>query len=179
MTHINEQLFYFFNQFAGQGIFTDSLIMFVANVVPWILIFVTIYYFLFVRKSVRKTTMLACVVFTTFLTTHFLKWVIFRHPRPFVVLPHVVQLIHISAFDSFPSGHAAVFAALATGVYLYHRRFGIIAIVSALLIGVARIAAGIHYPFDILTGYAIGFIVGIGTFRLIQSLAQKIRRFIS
>jgi undecaprenyl-diphosphatase len=72
--------------------------------------------------------------------------------------------------DSFPSGHATFFSALATSFYFYHKYIAIIYIVGAFLIGASRIAAGIHWPLDILVGYALGGVIGYLAYKL---LAKK------
>ena len=111
--------------------------------------------------------------------TEFLKWIVFRHPRPFMALSDVTQLINIESFGSFPSQHATIFAALATGVFIYDRRMGTIFIIAAVIIGFARIAAGIHYPFDVLTGFAVGFVITYFSYRLMRDLSRRIRLYIS
>lgn len=177
--NINENIFYFLNGVAGRSGIVDSLIIFVAEGLPWILIIFTIFYFLLFRKSLKKFTVITCMVGISALVTQFLKWQIFLHPRPFVALPDVTKLINITSFDSFPSGHATIFAALATAVYIYNRRLGVIFMISAILIGLARVMAGVHYPFDILTGYAIGFVMAILSYRCLAYLSSAVRKFIS
>jgi undecaprenyl-diphosphatase len=179
MNTLNEHIFYAFNSLAGKSPVADSAIVFIGNSLPWIILIFTIFYFLFFRKSVKKFFSLTCMVVSAALVTQFLKWQIFLHPRPFVVLPDVVKLINISGFDSFPSGHATIFAALATGVFIYNRRLGVVFMILALLIGMARIAAGVHYPFDILTGYGIGFVMAILTYRFLAFFSAAVKRFIS
>ncbi len=157
----------------------DSLIVFIGDVLPWILVVFTIFYFLFFRKNVKKFTVIVFMIGIASFVTQFLKWQIFLHPRPFVVLSNVTQLINISSFDSFPSGHATIFAALATGIFIYNRKLGIIFAVAALLIGLARIIAGIHYPLDILTGFGIGFVMAILSYKLMARLSRKVKSFVS
>ena len=149
--NLNEKIFYLFNSLAGKSAVADSLIVFIGDVLPWILVVFTIFYFLFFRKNVKKFTVIVFMIGIASFVTQFLKWQIFLHTRPFVVLSNVTQLINISSFDSFPSGHATIFAALATGIFIYNRKLGIIFAVAALLIGLARIIACIHYPLDLLT----------------------------
>ena len=60
---------------------------------------------------------------------------------------------------SFPSGHAAFFFAFAMAVYMHNRVWGAVYFACALLIGIARVAAGVHYPSDILGGALLGIIV--------------------
>jgi len=57
---------------------------------------------------------------------------------------------------SFPSDHTAVAFALAWLIYLWSPKAGIWFLALALLIGVARIIVGIHYPTDILAGMLLG-----------------------
>ncbi len=58
--------------------------------------------------------------------------------------------------DSFPSGHATLFSALAVAIYVVHKKVGYVFMFFALIIGLSRIVAGVHFPVDILAGFAIG-----------------------
>ncbi len=62
-----------------------------------------------------------------------------------------------TSWSSFPSDHAALFVALATGVWLVSRRAGftLFAYV-AIIICLPRMYVGIHYLSDILSGAALG-----------------------
>lgn len=179
MKLLNEQIFYFFNSLAGQNSFLDSVIFFLANDLPWVMVFVTVVYFLFIKKSPKKFFMIAFMVGFSSVFTEILKWIIFRSPRPFVALSDVTQIIHISHFDSFPSQHAAVFAALATGVFLYNKTLGTWFFVTALLIGLARIAGGAHFPFDVLVGFLIGIFVSLIFYRAVKGFSKSVNNFIS
>src|SRR3989338_3076388 len=81
---------------------------------------------------------------------------IFHQPRPFLALENINLLFQHGGFDSFPSGHATFFAALATAVFLRHRRAGAFLWICALLIGLARVASGVHFPSDIIAGFVLG-----------------------
>lgn len=70
--------------------------------------------------------------------------------------------------DSFPSFHATFFSALATSFYFYHKYLAWIYIIGAILIGASRITAGIHWPVDILVGYALGGLIGYIAYRLLS-----------
>lgn len=179
MMMLNEKLFYFLNSFAGRSAFLDSVIVFIGNDLPFILIGFTLVYFIFIKRSARRLALLSFTTLFAALITEVLKWAVFRHPRPFAALTDVVQLIQISAFDSFPSQHATIFAALATGMFIYDRSVGVWYIVLAVLIGIARIMAGIHYPLDILTGFLIGFLVTYLSYRLLRKLLNSVRNYIS
>lgn len=177
--NLNHTIFYFLNGLAGQSAFIDSVIVFFAVSLPWIMIVFLFIYLIFLRRTLLKFSMMSITTIAAVLVTDVLKWAIFRHPRPFAALPEVTQLVFITPYDSFPSGHATVFAALATGMFIYNRPVGVFFIVAALLIGAARVAAGVHYPIDILTGYLIGFAVTFFSYKLWHGLSSRIREFIS
>ncbi|GAA1713350.1 hypothetical protein GCM10009765_73040 [Fodinicola feengrottensis] len=82
-----------------------------------------------------------------------------NRPRPFVAMPHVLQLLPHAADSSFPSDHAMVAGALAAGILLIHRRLGLVAVVFACLLAFARVYVGVHYPSDVISGLLIGFAV--------------------
>ncbi|MEK7500775.1 MAG: phosphatase PAP2 family protein [Patescibacteria group bacterium] len=88
-------------------------------------------------------------------------------PRPFVA-QHLQALIDQSPFEaSFPSGHATFFMAIAVYFLLSgEKRIGWFLLVSAVIISLARVAAGVHYPSDIAAGWLAGAAVSWKVFRL-------------
>jgi membrane-associated phospholipid phosphatase len=65
--------------------------------------------------------------------------------------------VKIRTWSSFPSDHAIMFSALATGICLISRRLGALAFVyGAAVIGLPRLYLGFHYPTDILGGTILG-----------------------
>ena len=105
--------------------------------------------------------------FGAYIASVFLKN-LFAVPRPFLVDPSIHALIQETDF-SFPSGHATTFMALAVILFSINHKAGKLAFIAALIIGIARIFAGVHTPLDILAGYVLG-----GTFALIASHIFKI-----
>lgn len=88
---------------------------------------------------------------------------IFHTSRPFVRFEDVHPLFSESGY-AFPSSHAATLAGLAFAVlFSKHRKLGYFCIVAMILVGIARVMAGVHFPIDILGGFAIGFIVAYFT----------------
>lgn len=82
----------------------------------------------------------------------------YNRPRPFLVLD-IQPLFNHEATAALPSGHAAFFFALALSVfYFVDRPWGWRFIGAALLISLARVASGVHWPLDILAGVAVAFI---------------------
>ena len=68
---------------------------------------------------------------------------------------------YLTSFGSFPSDHAALFYAWATGFYFLSRRLGAILLTHVtLLICLPRIILGFHFPTDVITGALIGISAG-------------------
>jgi undecaprenyl-diphosphatase len=87
---------------------------------------------------------------------------IFHHARPYVVLENVRKLVTESGdYLSFPSGHAAIFFAIATAIFLFNRKLGIFSFSIALLVAVSRVYVGVHWPIDVVGGALVGIISGI------------------
>lgn len=112
------------------------------------------------KKQNRIMVVLALLsaVAARFIFVDLIRFFYYR-PRPFAV-HQVFQLINHDLTGSFPSGHAAFFFALAVVVYFYNRKISIWFFIGALLIGLARVFVGIHYPLDILGGAMIGIFTG-------------------
>ncbi|HHY47308.1 MAG TPA: phosphatase PAP2 family protein [Firmicutes bacterium] len=75
-------------------------------------------------------------------------------PRPFGGSP-----------DSFPSGHTAVIFGLAQVYGTRYRRFKLLFLALAVLVGLSRLYVGAHYPLDVLAGMAIGVVVAAALMR--------------
>ena len=79
--------------------------------------------------------------------------------RPFVALGLAPLFAH-GADSSFPSDHTLVGAALAAPLVWRLWRLGVPLLIVALLAGLARVAAGIHWPSDILGSALVALALG-------------------
>lgn len=185
---LNETLFHVLNNLALRNQAGDVVIIFLATTFSTAIIFAVLAFLLLHKDnpSVRpfghpmsKTWVIfrrrlseAALIFfsagTAWLLAKILQY-ISHQPRPFLVLENIRLLFEHGSYDSFPSGHATFFAALATAVFLRHRRAGALLWVCALVIGLARVAAGIHFPSDILAGFVLGAIIPFLWSRLFRS----------
>ena len=83
--------------------------------------------------------------------------------RPFVAHPGAVHLFARHAADaSFPSDHATASMAIAVA-FLLRRRFfwAVLTLVFAVILDFGRVAAGFHYPTDVLGGAAVGALAAL------------------
>jgi membrane-associated phospholipid phosphatase len=76
--------------------------------------------------------------------------------RPDAEVPAARRLAHAPWTSSFPSGHAASAAAFATGAAMELPGLAPGVLALALAVGASRVVTGVHYPSDVLAGFAIG-----------------------
>jgi len=82
---------------------------------------------------------------------------LWERPRPFTAHPALTHLLSAPSLNpSFPIDHAAVAIAIAFAVLAFSRRAGFLFLVAATLIGLSRVALGMHYPSDVLAGMVVG-----------------------
>lgn len=75
--------------------------------------------------------------------------------RPYDVVSGVQLLAAPSADPSFPSDHATAAFCLAIGIGVASSTLRTILVVEAVLLVVARVAVGLHYPTDIFAGFLV------------------------
>ncbi|MER0447191.1 phosphatase PAP2 family protein [Streptomyces sp. Edi4] len=91
-----------------------------------------------------------------------------ERPRPFLDHKGLDVLVGGKADFSFVSDHATLAMAIGAGLFVAHRKFGLIALGLALLEGFCRVYMGVHYPTDVVGGFALGTAVTL----LLAPLAQ-------
>ncbi|WP_128976979.1 phosphatase PAP2 family protein [Streptomyces roseicoloratus] len=84
-----------------------------------------------------------------------------ERPRPFKDHQGLEVLIAGKTDYSFVSDHATMAMAIAVGVFVAHRRFGLLAIGLALAEAFCRVYMGVHYPTDVVGGLALGTAVAL------------------
>lgn len=136
----------------------------------------TLQVYLLLRRWWMPAVVMVFVVVTTQASVSLLK-LLFSRPRPDFITPGQEMFT-----NSFPSGHAALGAALALTaawslVRLQDRlRLRIFVWVCAvgylLIIGFTRMYLGVHFPTDVLAGWCIGGFWGLAGWRLYGVLAR-------
>jgi undecaprenyl-diphosphatase len=79
-----------------------------------------------------------------------------ERPRPFRDHQGLAVLVSGKTDYSFVSDHATITMALGVGLFVANRRFGIAGIGLALFEGFCRVYMGVHYPTDVVGGFALG-----------------------
>jgi undecaprenyl-diphosphatase len=97
---------------------------------------------------------------------------LYYDPRPFVS-HNVKPLIAHSADNGFPSEHSLFSMTLAAALYFYRRKLGMAAALLAIIVGIARVAAHVHSPIDIIGGVVLGAAAGYIGFRTAERYSDR------
>ena len=145
---------------ASQSKILDWLVVFFGSYVPYLMVVGVVVVLFFEsdwRKRLRDAAQIALSAILSWgIITQIIHFFYFR-PRPFVALGFT-SLIHHDNSPSFPSGHAAFFFALAFALFLASRKWGWLFIGLSVLMGIARVMAGVHWPLDIVSGILVSFL---------------------
>jgi len=169
---LNNTIFLSLYNLSHYSIFWDKVFSFVAHILPYLVIIGAFVFLLFhhdIIKSknpfyelIKKWKEISIAFFSgasAWVVATIIKMIV-KAPRPYLIFPDISPLLSKTDF-SFPSGHATFFMALGVAIYLSHKKAGVIFIILALLIGLARIITGVHFPVDIFVGFILGIIVAI------------------
>jgi undecaprenyl-diphosphatase len=100
---------------------------------------------------------------------------VWDRPRPFTSHAAATHLLSAPSPDpSFPSDHAAAAFAIAFCVLAFSRWAGVGFLSAATLIGMSRIALGMHYPSDVLAGLLVGWVAAMVVVRFGRRPIERI-----
>jgi undecaprenyl-diphosphatase len=92
------------------------------------------------------------------------KRLLHRQRPDYLTLVEVARLPHRRPVSgSFPSGHSASAAAFAVGAASEQRSLALPLGLAAATVGYSRVHTGVHYPGDVLAGWALGAAIGTAT----------------
>jgi undecaprenyl-diphosphatase len=151
------QIFKIFNSLAGQSAAWDVLFITLSEYAMFLMIAGLALFVILKKDKICWSTALQALAaaFIGRAVIVSLIRIFFFRVRPFVA-GTVFQLVgHNPLEGSFPSGHATVMFSLAFSLLFVNRRWGFFYLFLAVVSSLARIAVGVHYPFDILGGIAV------------------------
>lgn len=175
MSDLNRILFEFLFQWSGQSGFFDAPIVFFGKFFPYFLVLGAIWWLFSFSGWKPKLALFAesaiAIILSRGIITELLHF-LYNSPRPLATLEIVPLLIENS--NSFPSGHAAFFFALATAIFYYNKRLGWWFFGFAAINGLARVMAGVHWPLDIFGGAIVGITSGLLVHELLKKYSVEI-----
>ncbi|MFC2476087.1 MAG: phosphatase PAP2 family protein [Catonella sp.] len=144
--------------------------------IPCILIVAVFIYF----KSLRKAGILMGIsLLLEFLLNNLIIKNLFARIRPYEVIDGLILLVGKAPDYSFPSGHTGSAFALAVVIFMVmDRKYGIIALILASLMGFSRLYVGIHYPSDVLGGVILGVVTSVIAVKCFPDSSRLMKKFI-
>lgn len=154
--------------------FMDALMSVVSVMGKLSWIWVVLAVVLMIIKKTRKCgiTLAIDLVFNLVAANLIIKPIVSRI-RP-CVLNRTVQLLSEIPFDaSFPSGHSLFAFGAATIIFIYHKGWGLVAYLFAIIMGFSRMYLYMHFPTDVLVGGILGIIFGVVVYALQKSFLRS------
>ena len=135
----------------------------------WISIGVILLFF----KKTRKCGlfMLISMMIGLILGNGLLKNLVARQ-RPCWIDDSIHLLIANPKDFSFPSGHTLASFEAAITILLFNKKWGVVALITAILIGISRLYLFVHFPTDVLAGAVLGTIIAV----LVYNIGNKIEK---
>ncbi|MFJ4692708.1 phosphatase PAP2 family protein [Streptomyces sp. NPDC088766] len=84
-----------------------------------------------------------------------------ERPRPFLDHQGLEVLVSGKTDYSFVSDHATITMGMGVALFVANRRFGLVGIGLGLVEGFCRVYMGVHYPTDVIGGFALGTAVAL------------------
>lgn len=122
-----------------------------------------------------RTRRVGCMLTVALLGTLIINNIILKNlvarTRPYEVIEGLTYLVKKPTDFSFPSGHAGcAFSAACIMFRRLPKKYGVPALVLAILISISRLYVGVHYPSDVL----FGVISGIAISYAAEAIVEKI-----
>jgi undecaprenyl-diphosphatase len=159
LTSIDYSLFQFLNQIVAWRVPIINLLISFFAVYAIVVFWGALGLWWFIGKNraeIRQRLILAIFAFVVgrLILTELVRFFLPRS-RPFET-HQVYNLISQERGGSFPSGHTVTIVAVGASLYFYNKKLGLGSLILALLVGVARVTAGVHYPLDVIGALAVG-----------------------
>ena len=193
MNSFDESIIHFLNSFSRKSMFFDRLMNFIID--DYFIkggIIVSLFWFFWFHKSNkinynRKGIIISVLsTFIAIIVAKLLELILpFRirpayNPEVIFLRPYRFSDYGLDKWSSFPSDHAVMFFALATGIFLISKKIGtLVYLYVFFIICFPRMYLGLHYPTDILVGALIGIFVTflVSMLKICDFIVSKVFEF--
>jgi undecaprenyl-diphosphatase len=174
LTQWDARMFVLVNRSAGP--FLDALMPWITQVghfyVPLGILWLVLFWRGGRQERIFLVGILATVGLSDVISSHLIKPLVDR-VRPCHTIEPVRLFFSCKKSPAFPSSHA-VNVACAGFLLGARRRWLILPVVPlALAVGYSRIYVGLHYPLDVLGGYAIGLAIGAAAWLVLRKVMDR------
>lgn len=151
-------------------VFFSTITRFADHGIGWIIVAILLIAF---KKTRKMGISMGLALLIGYITGNmFLKNVIGR-VRPYDFAGNVDLLVDRLSDFSFPSGHTLCSFEGAFAVFIRNKKWGIAAIVFAILIALSRLYLYVHYPSDVLVGALMGIAIAYLASFIVDKAAKK------
>ncbi len=164
---LDKKVFVFLNGLGSEPF--DSLWLIITKQLYWTPFFLLIFYLLFKKIGWKNlfivigfiaVLILVCDQTANLFKNHFQR----LRPCNDTEINGIIRIVKSSSTFSFFSGHAA--NSMATTVFVFflfrkYYKYALLLFLFPLIFAYSRIYLGLHFPTDILTGYAFGAVYGL------------------
>ena len=143
---------------------------------------------LYTLQELRTPLVDGLMVFITSLGDHGWFWILmgvllFSFPRTRILggcmlisIAAGFLLVPVPKDFSFPSGHSLVSFEGAVCIFLFNRKWGIPALMLAVLTAFSRLYLFVHFPTDVLAGIVMGIVIAWSVVRTAKRQMEKTDR---
>lgn len=143
-------------------------------------IFLSLIFLLFKKTRKAGVISLMSIFLCDFLNDNFIRDFFQRH-RPYMTLEEVVLLVPRQGAFCFPSGHACAAFSVAGAVWFACKQDNIlmtsvkyVVMFLAILMAFSRVYVGMHYPFDVIAGGSMGFIISAAIYYVSRFVISRV-----
>lgn len=154
----------------------DSLIIFCAKNLIYLMILLAIIYWFILKTEQKKHFIVFGIVsgIVAFILAK-IGGALFYNARPFVS-EHVQPLIQHAANNGFPSDHTLLAMVITVTVFSISRRWGIGFMILTIIIGSSRVFAYVHHPIDIIGSIVFALVGGVAAYYLVPKISKRFRK---
>ncbi|MEO8910905.1 MAG: undecaprenyl-diphosphatase [Gemmatimonadaceae bacterium] len=160
-------LFKAINGLAGRSHALDAVMIALAKYSPFVYAAALVLLWLTWKQKNQRGALLAGISALVALGLGQIVGHAFPRDRPYLV-HHVSLLITHSPDASFPSDHTTLAFAIAVAVWRFNRGAGVALLIFGVLVAIARVFVGAHYPGDVVGGAVLGGITSLLLLRVFE-----------
>lgn len=179
LIHLDKKLFIYLNNLGATPF--DAIWLLITKQINWTPFFLILLFILYKKLGTKKLGIAILIVATLIAFTNEITDVIkfsVQRIRPCNddALVGLIRVVKDSDTFSYFSGHAANSTAAMMFVFLIlrkHYKYSYLLFLYPLIFAYSRIYLGLHYPLDIISGYAFGSLTGWLFYFLFEKISNK------